>query len=322
MSKMIRTKIPISSGRENKLLPPLLDFIQYEGYTEFAASLLPLELSESIRSALDGVNVEAPDIFGIIKEFFKEIEILRTVGVEELNVPIMELHRPKVAGCKSTYQQIYNTSTDFSFNVKIFGFGGGASKEKDFSIEDTFETSTECLRLTIPVTVEWQECKSRYEHTRVFLRSNITRIRNECDLISLGQDLDRCIIRNGDSNSGLPQIKSQYYRGIRSRARLKWGRTLRASSQEENLRFKDTEDIYSVNIPDGVIATRKLTIRDGKSAEISLETKVGGTEIGPKAILKSNKTSEYTYTLVGPHRYRAILGGGETYGIGYYWTWF
>jgi hypothetical protein len=91
---------------------------------------------------------------------------------------------------------------------------------------------------------------------------------------------------------------------------------------DEALKVDDNDDVYKISVPKGVTVTKKISVKTGKSAAVSLKSDIAGTEIGPKAILKCTRTSEYNYVLVGPHMYIAILGRGETNGMGYYWPWF
>ncbi|MDQ3839197.1 MAG: hypothetical protein M3297_08015 [Thermoproteota archaeon] len=93
-------------------------------------------------------------------------------------LPIGELHRPKVKGCKSKYVQSYQREGEFSISVKVLGVGFGQNVSRKLGFSDEIEITENCLQLTVPVTLEWEECEfTRGNHKETtFYRSNVKNI--------------------------------------------------------------------------------------------------------------------------------------------------
>lgn len=299
--------------------PSLLQYVEKEGYGGFIESLTPEQVKYWVIGSFKA-GWDMSSVINTFKEFFERIEILDIVRSETLSLPIAELHVPRIGECKARYKQTEDMSSEYSINVNVFGFGGGINKKINYGEIDEIETSMKCYRLSVPVTIEWQKCISKSwmlsdpepisDEKNTFFRCNVLDIGKNFDLIELDANSDGCkqnIIDTPDE-----ELK-RVYRGI---DKLYYG----AGSPDETLYIKD-EDIYRINVPEGVIRNKTLSIEKDKRAEISLQTQIAGFKIGPSAIVNNLRKTEYHYTLTGPHNYLAWLVGGHSRGMGYCWNW-
>jgi hypothetical protein len=249
----------------------------------YAASSLPqvlaIELSRTYTSSDLRPESRFDSITHAIMDFLRGSKFVRSVGPQESFVTIAELHRPKIDGCKSSFTQTYTTSLDFSFSVKVFGIGGGVSKGRTYSFADSTEITKECIELVLPITIIWQEYKSRDGVT--FYRADVENIGDDYVERVLKGPLDLC---------GLAEDK------------IKKSRWLTHNFPE----------------PDGVTRKRELYMEAGQSAEVSIQPKIAGVEIGPKVSVKYLKRVDFTYVLVGPHNYLAYVPKNS---LSYYWNW-
>lgn len=87
---------------------------------------------------------------------------------------------------------------------------------------------------------------------------------------------------------------------------------------DEDVVIKSGWQTEKYNLPRGTEENQTLTTESGQGAQFSLETKIAGAEVAPKADVKVLKKTETSYTLVGPHRYLAYLPKNRT---AYSWNW-
>jgi len=287
-----REKPPLVSALNDE--PSPLDTIQILGAESkryltlpflysYAVSSLPqeltLELSRTYTSAALKPESRFDSISRTIIDFLRGSTFVRSIGSQESFVTFAELHRPKIDGCKASCTQTYTTSVDFSFSVKVFGIGGGLSKGRTYSFADSTEITKECIELTLPVMINWQEYKSRSGAT--FYRADIETISDDYVERVLKGPLDRC---------GLDEDKVK----------------------------KSGWLTHDFDEPNGVTRKRELYIESGQSAEASILPKIAGVEIGPKVSVKYLKRVDYSYVLVGPHKYVAYVPKNS---LSYYWNW-
>lgn len=202
-----------------------------------------------------------------IVDFFRRVKVVGPPTMEQISVPIAEIHRPRVKDCVASLEQTSTKSREYSISVKVFGIGGGYSKSREFGIRTTIEASGECLQIVVPVTVKCEPCKLGAES---FIRASIEDIGDVPHAIELLGSADGC---------GL--VKAQVLK-------LGW----------------KTVDIP---VPKKTTQQVEISVQAGQGAEISLELKIGDFEIGPKASVKLLKKTNYSYKLVGPHEYFAYF---------------
>jgi hypothetical protein len=214
------------------------------------------------------------------KEWFNGAES-KVVDTETPLVRIGELHRPKVDGCTAVYDQSYSSQSDFSIEVKVLGVGGGASYTKQVAYSTTVEISENCIALTIPVTIEWTQIKTRSGDT--YYRSKVKDIAtNNLTTPELtNYDDDHCRV-NPD------QVQAS-----------RWPTT-------------------NYDLPKGLTRTENLFLATSMDSELSLQSTIAGIEIGPKVKVQFLRKVGCTYKLIGPHKYTAFL---PTNGLGYCWLW-
>jgi len=212
-----------------------------------------------------------------IVDFFRGVKVVGSPTMEPSWVPIAEIHRPKVKDCVASLEQTSTKSREYSISVKVLGIGGGYSKSREFGIRTAIEASGECLQIVVPVTVKCEPCKLGAER---FIRASIQDIGDVPHAIELLGPADGC---------GL--VKAQVLK-------LGW-------KWEE------------VPVPGKTVQQVGISVQAGQGAEISLELKVGNVQIGPKASVKLLKKTDYSYKLVGPHKYFAYFPKNK---LAYNWT--
>lgn len=195
----------------------------------------------------------------------------------EIWVPIAEIHRPKVDGCVATFEKTSTSSHEHSISIKIFGIGGGYSKSRKFGTTDTIEASGNCLQIVVPVNVKWKPCQRGAEK---FTRVDIEDIRNE----PVGKELTAAADGCGVPIDTVKKLASSW---------------------------------RTYPVPPKATHTCTLAVDAGQGAEISLESKVGPLDIGPKITVKYTMETKYSYKLAGPHEYLAYLPKNK---LAYNWT--
>jgi hypothetical protein len=295
--KMVRKKPPIASKLVKE--PSQNELFDAFGEDSEKYSTVPMLMSHVISAGLpktvtndvydtmrNSTNLIAGfhNIVHFWRELYNGFEVLRTIDKEVVSLPVGELHRPKIKGCASKYVQSYQREGEFSISVKVLGVGFGENVSRKLGFNDEIEITENCLQLTVPVTLEWEECKftrGRHKGT-TFYRSNIKNIGKNWSPVELtNAATDKCGINQ-------QRIKS-----------ARW-------YQE---RF---------SVPGGGKWTRTLSIENSQGTELSLETNVIGAQIGPKAVVKYLKQMNYSYTLVGPQDYIAYFPKNS---LAYYWYW-
>ena len=279
--KRVRRKPPIVSSLAD--VPTIFDvvetmgeeskrFVTLESMYSTAVTNLPADVVAEISTTYTTTTMNYQSrydrIAHTLKDFFRGITVVRSLGEEKSWIPFAEIHRPKVEGCTATYKQSYTGSSDFSVSVKVFGLGGGVGKTRQYGFADSTELSGECLELTLPVTINWEECRSI--GGTIFQRSSVKDIGKDYKEIELTARLDNCRCD--------PQVVE-----------------------------KNNWQVVRFDIPKATTRKRSLFLEAGQGAEFSLATKINVAEIGPKVVVKYLKRAEYSYTLIGPHNYVAYL---------------
>jgi hypothetical protein len=296
--KMVRKKPPIASKLVTE--PSQTELFDAFGEDSEKYGTLPMLMSHVTSSGLP--NPVMNDVYSIImrnstnsrsvfhnivhtwRDLFKGFKVFRTIGKEVVSLPIGELHRPKIKGCTANYVQSYERKGEFSMSVKVLGVGFGGNMSRKLGFSDKIEITENCVQLTVPVTLEWEECKfTRGKHKGTnFYRSNVKKIGKDWDAVELtNYTTDKC---------GVSQQMLKLARWYQER----------------------------FSVPRGGKWTRTLNIENSQGAELSLETKLVGTQIGPKAVVKYLKTMNYSYDLIGPQNYIAYFPKNS---LAYYWSW-
>lgn len=212
-----------------------------------------------------------------IRDFFSSVTVLSETE-NEIWVPTWEIHRPKIEGCTATLQKASSTQTDYSLSIKIFGVGGGVTKSRSIGYKDSIEASGKCLQIRLPVKTVTQECITK--NGIKFFRINVEDIGIVPSAFELTSDSDRCGLN-------LSKLKSSEWK------------------------------TREIQVPAKTKQTTSLNIQSSQAAELTLTLTMPSVEIGPKAVIKVQKELEYSYVLVGAHKYIAYFPKNA---IAYYWS--
>ncbi len=253
----------------------------------FTASGLPMRVMKDAYMTMSQTPTYTMAFGNLVhwwKDLARGVKTIRTVGKEVIPLTIAEIHRPKIQGCISKYAQSSQRGGNLSISIKIFGVGFGQDVTRTLGFSDEFEITQDCVRLTVPVNVEWEELeftRGKHKGTR-FFQSNVKSIGNEWEPVS--------IVDSASTGCSVSEDKVRL---------AKW--------RKENFR-----------VPGGATWKRTLSVEDSQASEISLETKIAGVQIGPKAIVKYLNKIETSYNLVGPHKYTAYFPKNS---LSYLWNW-
>lgn len=212
-----------------------------------------------------------------IRDFFRSVTVVSETK-EQIWMPTWEIHRPQIEGCTATLQKSSSTQVDYSLSIKVLGVGGGVSKSRCIGYTDTVEASGKCLQVQLPVKIVTQQCRTKRGES--FTRVNVEDIGTVPSEVELTGKSDRC---------GLNPSK------------------LESSGWET----------HQIKVPAKTKQTLSLSIQSSQAAELNLALTIPGVEIGPKAVLKLQKELDYTYELVGAHKYFAYFPKNA---ISYYWS--
>ena len=300
---MQRKKPPISSKLMKQPSPLNLFDAFGEGSEKYTT--LPMAMSYVVSSGLPqpvindifksmatnrSYRSKFGDLVHQVRDLFRGVRILGVKSKETVMLPVAELHRPQITGCKSEFVQSYTTSEDYFIDIKVFGVGAGASIGREIGFSDTFEANGPCLQFIVPVTSEWEQCEfTRGRHKGIkFMRSNVK---------SVGRDWEPIDLTTPEAASlGLVDKCGLNRKDIKL---AKW-------------------ETHPFNLPQKTTQTRALSINNSQTMEVSLQTKVLGAEIGPRAVVKYLKTLKASYYLVGPQNYLAYFPKNS---LAYYWNW-
>jgi hypothetical protein len=240
--------------------------------------LANLPPKEASRLFFEEKGVDFESVSDRLKDFWDSVKVLSESKEQITWLPTWEIHRPKIDGCTATLQKSSSTQTDYSLSVKVFGIGGGVSLSRNVGYKDTIEAEGECLQVRLPITITTQECISKKGVK--FTRVNVKDIGTTPSAIELKGPLDHC---------GL--LPSQ----------------LKASGWQ-------TQDI---GVPPKTTQKKDLSVQSSQAATLNLDLTIASVTIGPKAVLTLKKEIDYSYTLVGPHKYVAYFPKNA---IAYYWS--
>jgi len=128
------------------------------------------------------------------KTFLSGVETLKTYKKRSICIPLLELHVPKVKGCKSTFSLDYSKDNDYSVSASLFGFGGGIGKSRSYAFSDKISTTHKCLQLRIEAWVVPKKCRNRRGDT--FWRGEILSISDDYEIFVLEEHMDYCRVVN------------------------------------------------------------------------------------------------------------------------------
>ena len=246
------------------------------------------QLPKEANEVLFNRAIDFDTAYNKLKDFFNSVKCGPESKVQEVWVPTWEIHRPKIEKCTATLKKTSTTETDFSMNIKIFGIGGGTSMSRKIGYTDTIEASGKCLQVRLPVSITNQTCETKKGEQ--FPRINVKNIGDDPSLIEL---TDPRVTKCGPTESdkcrplALPKLEKSGWKTC------------------------------TFDVPDNSTWTRDLDIQSSQAATIDIEPTIGSLTIGPKAVLTLAREIEYTYKLVGPHKYTAFFPKNS---ISYYWS--
>lgn len=229
-------------------------------------------------SLLSGEKADFPTISRKIKGFWDSVKVLSESEEQTVPLPVWEIHRPKVDGCTATLQRSSSAETDYSLTLKVFGIGGGVTKSISIGYKDTIEADGPCLQVTLPVKIKVQECASK--NGSKFTRINVDDIGTDPSSSTLTGSSDKCGLNPS-------QIKETGWQ------------------------------THDITIPAHTSQKKDLSVQSSQAAELDLQLSIPNVSIGPKVVLKLQKELDYSYKLVGPHRYIAYFPKNT---IAWYWS--
>src|SRR4029079_4441352 len=198
--KVARKKPPIASKLQR--VPTQLDLFDAFGEGTEEYSTIPMVMSYFTSSGLPTLVMkdaymtmsQTPaysDAFRNLvhwwRDLAKGVKTIRTVGKEVIPLTIAEIHRPKIKGCSSKSAQSSQSGGNLSVGIKIFGVGFGQDVSTTRAFSDEFEITQGCVRLTVQITLEWEErefTRGTHKGTR-FFNSNVKSIGKEWEPVSL-----------------------------------------------------------------------------------------------------------------------------------------
>jgi len=153
--------------------------------------------------------------------------------------------------------------------VKIFGIGGGTTMTQMFGFDDNIETTVNCLRLDVFVTLDGKRyLKKDSGNKQYFWRYDVSKIENDWKISAIIDSNDKCNL----SPNHLESLKWQY---------------------------------KTFQVPVGVTWTKSLESARSQSVEISTSLQLFDMEIGPRVVVDTLRNIKYSYTLAGPKTYFA-----------------
>ena len=222
----------------------------------------------------------------LFKDLIDRVKGIRQVGeaeIREINVPIAEIHCPRVDGCKTVFTLSSENTLDYSFKITILGFGGGSGESVSFGRTAQIPAEGACLKYLVPIVVKIIHCE---KDGVPFSRADIIEIKNGHTVSSIPERDDDC--RRLSRSAEAMELCSEHY-------------------------HYDAEGVFSGEIE--INAGKKQEWEWGLTALLS---KTIGTEISFKGSVESLKTITYRYELVGKHHYIGYNAPGS---LGYCWEW-
>lgn len=265
--------------------PILLSMIPVEEFLEFTKQT-KIHWSEETERILFGFPYIDVVKGGLLRRILDRVRRYNVIHEETVRryIPIAELHRPAIEGCNSTLSLSSKDSTDFSFSIKVLGFGGGAKTSIAFGRTIKIMTDESCLYYCVPVTFD---VKVLTDSINTFSRVDIVKVENGHQVIPIPKEEDKCEMSN---------------------ARIK------------ALGFEVRELLHQeVATP----FTEELTVTAGKKADWEWGLKLnlpmlGDIDNGIKGAVEALKTISFTYDLAGKYNYSAYNAPNS---LIFYWDW-
>jgi hypothetical protein len=277
LEQIEKAAIPIYDSALPHIIPAR-DFLEFTYQTkmhwsEETAKILfgEIEYAEAIRK-------------GLFRRLLERLQGWKEIDMREFvrSVPLIELHRPKISGCKTSFSLTYEHETDYAFTIKVFGFGGGASASKSFGRTIKITINDQCASYHVPVKFR----------VRVFELKGSTRyeiepvdILDDHNVIAITAEEERCGMHDDRINA--------------------CGYETRVFSQQVGGFFNE-----------------KVHFDAGRKVQWSWGPKlvVAGLEIeeGIQGVVQSLKKIIYEYDLVGGHLYTAYCAPSA---LSYCWNW-
>lgn len=158
--------------------------------------------------------------FGELDSIGRIRESLRTIGdyvkgrrptgrtlTQEINVPVVELHCPEVAGCKASYESGRETTQSYDISFKVLGLGGGNGATRSFSLINSHELKGQrggsCEHMLASVEFALSEYQNRNGET--FWRGDVSNAGKSIFWYDIPEGDDVCKLAEADvAKSGWP----------------------------------------------------------------------------------------------------------------------
>lgn len=260
-------------------LIPVKEFLEFTNQTKIHWS----EETEDILFGKPYAEVVSGGLFERIIYKFKGYKLVHSEKIERY-IPIAEVHRPKIKDCKSTFCLSSKDSSDYSFSVKVFGFGGGFETSTELGRTVKITADTSCLYYCVPVKFRIQVYS---DNIRSFQRVELIEILDGHEVIPIPVRDDKC-------EMSPDKVKALGF--------------LARNFRHENASGSFTEEIF-LNV--------------GSKAEWDWGLKLnlpvmGEVNEGIKGSVEALKTISYSYDLSGMHNYTAYNAQNS---LSFYWDW-
>ena len=156
-----------------------------------------------------------------IRDFFDGVTPLKTFSEPEpWFIPLTEMHRPKVGGCRTDLTVSRRREEDCGFKVKVFALGGGLSKKRSVLQEQAFWTEAGCLSVQVPITVQWEDCR---KNRQTIQRVHVMDIAEEPVALPIGEEDDKCRSFAPETGNEIPYAPAKTGQTKKLELKRRWG---------------------------------------------------------------------------------------------------
>src|SRR2546422_512723 len=135
-------------------------------------------------------------------------------------IPLTEMHRPKVGGCRTDLTVSRRREEDCGFKVKVFALGGGLSKKRSVLQEQAFWTEAGCLSVQVPITVQWEDCR---KNRQTIQRVHVMDIAEEPVALPIGEEDDKCRSFAPETGNEIPYAPAKTGQTKKLELKRRWG---------------------------------------------------------------------------------------------------
>ena len=268
---------------DDPLLLSLLPIEDFVGFTNQTGMRWSEETDDIV---FGNIPFERAVLRGLYRRIWDRIRGISLLGETEVTryLPIADLHRPQISGCKATLSLSSEHSLDHSFSIKIFGFGGGSGEAISFGRITNITTPEKCVKYYVPVTIKVQVFAAN-GHT--FVRGDIIDIQDGHEVLPIPEGEDLC----GKTKTSVEAMKWETRDFLHFKATGSFTETVDVGAQ------KETKWEWGIKFNAPILG--------------DTETKLNG-------VVKTLKTIGYTYDLVGKHNYTGYNAPGS---LSFCWDW-